>query len=58
METAKTVKKYGSIYRKILTAGNYPDPDGKQNAYEKRLTGMYNSEKYAEHNIYPSTNTE
>ena len=58
METAKTVKKYGSIYRKILAAGNCPDPDRNQKAYEKRLTEMYNSEKYAGHNIYPTTNAE
>lgn len=58
METAKTVKKYGSTYRKILAALNDPNPDRKQEAYEKRLTEMYNSEKYAEHNIYPTTNAE
>ena len=54
MEIAKTVIKYGKIYRKILVIGNYTDLDAKQEAYEKRLTEMYNSEKYAEHNIYPS----
>ena len=58
MNIAKTVKKYGKIYRRILVIGSYPDPDLKQEAYEKRLTEMYASEKYAEHNIYPSTNTE
>ena len=58
MDIAKTVKKYGKIYRRILVIGNYPDPYVKQEAYEKRLTEMYASEKYAEHNIYPSTNTE
>ena len=58
MDIAKTVKKYGKIYRRILVIGNYPDPDVKQKAYEKRLTEMYASEKYKEHNIYPSTNTE
>ena len=58
MDIAKTVKKYGKIYRRILVIGNYPDPDVKQKAYEKRLTELYASEKYKEHNIYPSTNTE
>ena len=58
MEMAKTVKKYGNIYRKIIDAGSCYDPDRKQEAYEKRLTEMYASEKYAEHNVYPSTNTE
>ena len=58
MEMAKTVKKYGKIYRKILVIGNYSDLDTEQEAYEKRLTEMYASEKYAEHNIYPTTNTE
>ena len=58
MEMAKTVKKYGNIYGKILVKGNFPDPDRKQEAYEKRLTEMYASKKYAEHNIYPTTNTE
>lgn len=58
MEMAKTVIKYGKIYRKILVIENYSDLDVKQETYEKRLTEMYNSEKYAEHNVYPSTNTE
>ena len=70
---AKTVKKYGKIYRRILVIGNYSNPEVRQEAYEKRLTEMYASEKYKyekrltemyasekykEHNIYPSTNTE
>ena len=58
MEMAKTVKKYGNIYGKILGKGNFPNPDRKQEAYEKRLTEMYASKKYAEHNIYPTTNAE
>ena len=58
MEMAKTVKKYGKIYRKILLIGNYSDLDAKQESYEKRLIEMYTSKKYAEHNIYPTTNTE
>ena len=58
MDIAKTAKKYGKIYRRILVIGNYPDSDVKQKAYEKRLTEMYASEKYKEHNIYPSTNTD
>ena len=58
MEMAKTVKKYGNIYRKILVKGYFPNPDRKQEAYEKRLTEMYASKKYAEHNIYPTTNAE
>ena len=58
MEMAKTIRKYGKIYRRILVIGNYSDLDTEQEAYEKRLTEMYASEKYAEHNIYPTTNTE
>ncbi len=58
MEMAKTIRKYGKIYRKILVIGNYSDLDTEQEAYEKRLAEMYASEKYAEHNIYPTTNTE
>lgn len=53
MYIAKTVKKYGKTYRKILVIGSCPDPDVKQEAYEKRLTEMYASEKYAEHNKFP-----
>jgi len=58
MEMAKTIRKYGKIYRRILVIGNYSDLDTEQEAYEKRLTEMYASEKYAEHNVYPTTNTE
>ena len=58
MEISKTVIKYGKIFRKILVIGNFPDSGVKQKAYEKRLTEMYASQKYAEHNIYPTTNAE
>ena len=58
MEISKTVIKYGKIFRKILVIGNFPDSDVKQEAYEKRLAEMYASPKYAEHNIYPTTNAE
>ena len=58
MEISKTVIKYGKIFRKILVIGNFPDSDVKQETYEKRLAEMYASPKYAEHNIYPTTNTE
>ena len=58
MDMYKIVKKYGKTYRKILVKGNYPDPDVKQEAYEKRLAEMYASKRYAEHNIYPTTNSE
>ncbi len=58
MEISKAVMKYGKIYRKILVIGNHPDSDEKQEAYEKRLAEMYASPKYAEHNIYPTTNAE
>lgn len=58
MKTSKTVIKYGNIYRKILVTGNYPDLEMKKQAYEKRLAEMYASEKYTEHNIYPTTNAE
>ena len=44
MDIAKTVKKYGKIYRRILVIRSYPDPNLKQEAYEKRLTEMYASE--------------
>ena len=57
MDIAKTVKQYGKIYSKILHIGKYPDNEVKRQAYEKRLAEMYASEKFAEHNIYPTTNT-
>ena len=57
MDIAKTVIKYGRVYRKILDMGSYPDPDVKRKAYETRLSGMYASEEFTGHNIYPSTDT-
>ena len=39
MDIVKTVKKYGKTYRRILAIGNYPDPDVKQEAYEKKAYG-------------------
>ena len=58
MDMSRSVKKYGKIYRKILSKGKYPDPDRKQAAYEKRLADMYASENFARHNVYPTTNTK
>ena len=58
MDMYKIVKKYGKIYRKILAKGNFPDLDVKQETYEKKLAKMYASPKYAEYNIYPTTNAE
>ena len=58
MDIAKTVKKYGKTYRRILITGNCPDPIVKLKAYEKRLAEMYDSVQFAEHNIYPTTNAE
>jgi hypothetical protein len=58
MDIAKTVKKYGKMYRKILVIGKYPDAEVKQEVYEKRLGKMYASEKFAHYNIYPTTDAE
>ena len=58
MDMYKIVKTYGKIYRKILAKGNFSDPDVKEETYEKKLAKMYASPKYAEYNIYPTTNAE
>lgn len=55
MDTKKTVAKYAKVYRKLLEKENRSDMDEKVSAYKKRLTEMYSSEKFKEHNIYPST---
>lgn len=58
MNITKTVKKYGKSYHKILSISNHLNIEEKQKAYEKRLAEMYASEKFAEHNIYPTTDAE
>lgn len=53
----KTVKAYGRIYQKVLKAGKIDRREERLIAYMKLLTGMYRSELFKKHNVYPSTNT-
>ena len=57
MDTEKAIKNYGKYYRIALKKAGLVDIDGKIDAFEKRLRGMYASENYRKHNIYPTTDT-
>ena len=52
----KTVNKYAKLYRNALRKKNVPDIEEKTDAYRKRLTEMYASDKFKEHNVYPTMN--
>ena len=51
-------KEYIKVYRKILADIHPGDMEADVKAYIERLEGMYASEKYKKHNIYPSMNVE
>ena len=57
MDTEKAIKNYGKYYRIALKKAGLDDIDGKIDAFENRLRGMYASENYRKHNIYPTTDT-
>lgn len=52
----KTIRKYTEAFRKTLKAREIPEAAQKAASYKHRLTEMYASEIYKQHNIYPSMN--
>ena len=55
-EIDKNLRSYAKYYRKILENEGIGNADERMTLYETRLRNMYNSEEFAKHNIYPSTN--
>ena len=55
-EIDKKIKSYSKYYRKVLMNEGSKDIDRRMSSYETRLKEMYNSNEFASHNIYPSTN--
>ena len=53
----KTVQKYVKMFRSALLRKGIPDPEGLTQAYSKKLTELYGSQRYREHDIYPTINT-
>ena len=53
----KTVNKYSRNFRTVLVRGNIPDRQRHLAAYRARLSAMYASAQFRQHNIYPTTNT-
>lgn len=56
MNTGKTVKKYSRLYRAELRRRGYPDVKEKAGSYRAKLLEMYASDKFREHNVYPTMN--
>lgn len=52
----KFVKKYAKIYRTALLENNFSDIDVRVESYVHRLQGMYASQDFAKHNVYPTMN--
>ena len=50
----KNIKSYAKYYKNILVNEGMNDIAEKMDSYEKRLKEMYESEKYAAHDVYPS----
>ncbi len=57
MDTEKAIRMYGKNYRTALEDGGFTDIGQKMAAFESRLRGMYASENYKKHNVYPTTDT-
>lgn len=53
----KIVKKYAEMYRGALRRHSIGDAEGRTQAYAEKLTEMYASDAYRQHNIYPSIQT-
>ena len=49
------VRRYTSLFREAVRKSDIPWPDKMTENYTARLTDMYNSDKFREHNVYPST---
>ena len=58
MDIDKTIKKYADMYRYGLKMQHFSDVSEKVRRYSKRLGKMYCSQKFAEHNVYPTMNAE
>ena len=55
MDTEKAIRTYGKYYRTALEEAGFTDVGQKMTAFESRLRGMYASENYKKHNVYPTT---
>lgn len=55
-EINKNIKSFSKYYRILLVNEGVSDVASRMTSYETRLREMYNSAKFSEHNIYPSTN--
>lgn len=56
MKTKNTVLSYSKIYRKALQNARLDNVEQRISAYSKRLSEMYVSDLFKEHNIYPTMN--
>ena len=54
MKADKAVKSYRGIYKTVLKSAGLDGIEGRSEAYAKRLSGMYASDKFKEHDRYPT----
>ncbi len=58
MNQNKLIERYKRIYKKALGFLNCNGIEEKLSKYSDRLARMYASDKFKEHNLYPTTDTE
>ena len=58
MNQNKSIERYKSIFKKTLIFIHCENIDEKLTKYSDRLCKMYSSDKFKEHNIYPTTDAE
>lgn len=56
MKMEKNIRESSKTYRKILINEGLDNVEGRLASYVERLSEMYASEKFMEHNVYPTMN--
>lgn len=58
MKTNRAIEKYAKLYRSALWEQGIQAVEEKTAQYRKRLSEMYASQKYREHNVYPTMDVQ
>lgn len=56
MKMEKNIREASKTYRTILINEGFDNVEGRLASYVERLSEMYASEKFREHNVYPTMN--
>lgn len=57
MQTDKALRSYSGLFGKVLVRNRVHDADGIMRGFQARLEGMYGSDDFRRHGVYPSIDT-